>query len=76
MKHTTPWSKKHKSVTANTRFNLSNSFAQPLGSKELISISLERGDRELVEQYHNHSLTYTPNGGSLDLREAIQISRD
>jgi len=25
----------------------------------------------LIEAYNNHSLGYTPNGGSLDLREEI-----
>ncbi|MCP5382173.1 MAG: aminotransferase class I/II-fold pyridoxal phosphate-dependent enzyme [Kordiimonadaceae bacterium] len=71
MTYREPWSKKHKSVTANTPFNLSNSFAEPLTSDELIRLSLERGDDEIVEQYKNHILTYTPNGGSLDLREEI-----
>lgn len=66
-----PWSKRHKSVTANTPFNLSNSFAEPLQSDELINLSLERGDLDIVEQYTKHSLVYTPNGGSLDLREEI-----
>ena len=66
-----PWSKRHKKVTGGTPFSLSNSFAQPLESKELIELALARGDGEIVEAYHNHSLAYTPNGGSLDLREEI-----
>jgi len=66
-----PWSKRHKSVTANTPFNLSNSFAEPLKSQELIQLSLDRGDHDILDQYENHSLVYTPNGGSLDLREEI-----
>ena len=30
-----------------------------------------RGDHALVAEYHNHSLEYTPNGGSTDLKEEI-----
>jgi len=71
MKYREPWSKRHKSVTANTPFNLSNSFAEPLTSEELINLSLDRGDLDIVEQYNKHSLIYTPNGGSIDLREEI-----
>lgn len=66
-----PWSKRHKSVTANTPFSLSNSFAEPLDNDELIKLSIERGDLDIVEQYNKHPLIYTPNGGSLDLREEI-----
>lgn len=66
-----PWSKKHKVVTVNTLYNLSNSFAEPLTSGELIKLSLERGDHQIVEEYQEHPLMYTPNGGSLDLREEI-----
>lgn len=66
-----PWSKRHKAVTGDTPFSLSNSFVEPLSNAELIKHSLARGDNELVEELHNHSLVYTPNGGSLDLREAI-----
>jgi len=71
MTYKEPWSKRHKSVTANTPFNLSNSFAEPLDSEELITLSLDRGDLNIVEQYNKHSLIYTPNGGSPDLREEI-----
>jgi len=40
--------------------------------QELIDWSLERGDDALVDDYQrNHSLEYTPNGGSRDLRECI-----
>jgi DNA-binding transcriptional MocR family regulator len=67
-----PWSKKHKTVFASgVRHSLSNSFAQPLSHAELVELSLARGDRELVDQFNNHTLGYTPNGGSLDLREEI-----
>lgn len=71
MTYREPWSKRHKSVTVNAPFNLSNSFSEPLGSEELINLSLDRGDLDIVEQYHNHSLIYTSNGGSPDLREEI-----
>lgn len=77
-----PWSKKHKEVTSGTPFSLSNSFVEPLTNDELIRRSLERGDHEIVEDFHKHSLVYTPNGGSLDLRQEIakfygpQISAD
>ena len=71
MTYREPWSKKHKKVTATTSYSLSNSFAQPLNSEELINLSLERGDQEIVENYKKHSLDYTPNGGSLDLRAEI-----
>ena len=70
-----PWSKKHKQVTkASTgglKYSLSNSFAQPLTSSQLLQLTKDRGDTDLVELYHNHSLEYTPNGGSQDLREEI-----
>ena len=66
-----PWSKKHKKVTGGTPFSFSNSFTEPLTSDELIELSLARGDHEIVDQYQSHSLNYTPNGGSEDLREEI-----
>ena len=71
MTYQEPWSKKHKKVTGGTPFSLSNSFADPLSNEELVRLSLERGDHEIVEDFHTHSLVYTPNGGSLDLREEI-----
>jgi aspartate/methionine/tyrosine aminotransferase len=37
----------------------------------LIELSLARGDHAIVEEFNQHSLAYTPNGGSLDLREEI-----
>ena len=52
-------------------FSLSNSFAELLSCKALIEWTLERGDEELVNDYNNHGLKYTPNGGSQDLKEAI-----
>jgi aspartate/methionine/tyrosine aminotransferase len=66
-----PWSKKHKKVTGGLPHNLSNSFAEPLTSRELIEWSIARGDDQLVDEYTNHPLSYTPNGGSLDLREEV-----
>ena len=71
MTYKEPWSKKHKKVTGGLPYNFSNSFSEPLTSEELINYSLARGDDELVDEYHKHSLYYTPNGGSLDLREEV-----
>ena len=64
----TPWSKEHKRITGNCKYNLSNSYAQPTSTSELIALSKERGDQDIVDEYLNHSLDYTPNGGSEDLR--------
>lgn len=66
-----PWSKRHKKITGGLPYSLSNSFAEPLTNLELIELSLKRGDQEIVDEYNNHSLEYTPLGGSLDLREEI-----
>jgi len=70
-----PWSKKHKAMCranqGGVSHSLSNSFAQPLSHAELINLTLARGDRELVDAFECHSLVYTPNGGSRDLREEI-----
>ena len=44
---------------------------QPLSHAKLVELTLERGDDALVELYNNHSLEYTPNGGSHDLRTEI-----
>ena len=63
-----PWSKRHKKVTGGLPYSFSNSFSEPLSSKELIDLSLARGDDEIVSEFYEHPLTYTPNGGSLDLR--------
>lgn len=71
MTHRVPWSAQHKKLTANTPFSLSNSFGEPLTSDELVELSLKRGDHDIVAQYKKHSLRYTPNGGSLDLRREI-----
>ena len=38
---------------------------------ELLELTVQRGDSELVDTYTNHALGYTPNGGSLDLRQEI-----
>jgi len=71
MRRKEPWSKEHKRAFRECTLSLSTSFAQPLSQSELIQLTLDRGDHALIEQYHNHTLEYTPNGGSLDLREAI-----
>jgi len=71
MTYQEPWSKKHKKVTGGTPFSLSNSFAEPLSNTELVKLSLERGDHEIVAELQAHSLVYTANGGSPDLREEI-----
>ena len=71
MTYKEPWSKKHKKVTGGLEYSFSNSFAEPLTSEELINYSLARGDDKLVDEYYKHSLSYTPNGGSLDLREEV-----
>jgi aspartate/methionine/tyrosine aminotransferase len=71
---TTPWSKKHKKLTefGSLPYNLSNSFAENVSCQQLIDFCRERGDTQLVEEYQqSHSLEYTPNAGSLDLREEI-----
>ena len=66
-----PWSKKHKKITGGLQYNFSNSFSEPLTCDELTGYAIARGDHELVEEYCKHSLAYTPNGGSLDLREEV-----
>jgi aspartate/methionine/tyrosine aminotransferase len=66
-----PWSKEHKRVFRGCQFSLSNSFANPLSHSELIELTKARGDDELLEAFQKHSLEYTPNGGSADLREEI-----
>lgn len=71
MTYREPWSKKHKQVTGGLQNSFSNSFSEPLTTEELIGYALERGDDQLVEEYYKHSLGYTPNGGSLDLREEV-----
>ena len=76
---TEPWSKRHKQVTGSDLgagrglpFNsLSNSHAEPLSHAELVRLTLARGERALVDEFSDHSLRYTPNGGSADLREEI-----
>jgi len=66
-----PWSKKHKQEFKGRQFSLSNSFAQPLSHSELVQITKSRNDLSLLDEYHNHSLEYTPNGGSIDLKQEI-----
>ena len=71
MTYKEPWSKRHKKVTSGLPYNFSNSFSEPLTTEELIHYSLERGDRDIVDEFYTHSLEYTPNGGSRDLREEV-----
>ena len=71
MMYKEPWSKKHKKNTGGLQYSFSNSFTEPLTTRELIDYSLARGDEQLVDEYYNHPLDYTANGGSLDLREAV-----
>jgi len=81
---TEPWSAKHKRMTkhGSLPYNLSNSYAQPLTSQELLQWARERNDQDLVDAYSSHALDYTPNGGSEDLRTEIaqlygpQITKD
>ena len=53
------------------QYNFSNSFSEPLTTEELTNYALARGEEALVDEYHKHSLAYTPNGGSLDLCEEV-----
>jgi aspartate/methionine/tyrosine aminotransferase len=71
MMYREPWSKKHKKVTGGLPYSFSNSFSEPTTSEELINYSLERGDSDLVDEYYKHNLSYTTNGGSLDLRQEV-----
>lgn len=66
-----PWSKKHKKDFKGRQYSLSNSFAQPLSQPELVELTKARQDQDLLDDFWNHSLEYTPNGGSLDLKEEI-----
>lgn len=67
-----PWSKKHKRDFRSTSFSLSNSFADPLSQQELVRLTEARQDFSLLRAYQtDHSLDYTPSGGSLDLKEEI-----
>lgn len=71
MTFTLPWSKRHKKVTGGLPYSFSNSYAEPLTSGELIEMSKKNGDQAIVDEYLNHTLEYTANGGTADLREAI-----
>ena len=74
-KLTEPWSKRHKAMTkaacGGLKHSLSNSFAEPLCHDDLVNFCKELGESELVSEFTNHSLEYTPNGGSTDLKEEI-----
>lgn len=71
MSYIEPWSKKHKKIAGSAVYSLSNSFVEPLTNEQLIELSLERGDQQIVDEFRHHSLAYTPSGGSLDLRQVI-----
>jgi aspartate/methionine/tyrosine aminotransferase len=47
------------------------SSAEPLTHKELIAAAERRGDHDLIEAFHDHSLGYAESGGSVDLRLEI-----
>ena len=70
-----PWSKRHKRDFAKKTWNLSNSFVHPLTHPELVQLTRDHNNDEeseaLLAEYHNHSLEYTANGGSWDLRNDI-----
>ena len=66
-----PWSKKHKQDFKGVLYSLSNSYADPLSHSELVRHTEARHDVALLAEYNDHSLEYTPNGGSLDLRTEI-----
>jgi len=66
-----PWSKKHKRDFKGKSFSLSNSFANPLSHAELVELTKTRNDLDLLKEYNDHSLEYTANGGSIDLRQEI-----
>jgi aspartate/methionine/tyrosine aminotransferase len=66
-----PWSKQHKQDFKGRKFSLSNSFANPLSHAELVELTKARNDMALLKEYEDHSLEYTPNGGSDDLKQEI-----
>ena len=47
------------------------SSSEPLNSKELLGFAKDNGDQHLIDMYHDHTLGYAENGGSLDIREEI-----
>jgi len=47
------------------------SSAEPLTHKELMAAAERRGDHDLIEAFHDHSLGYAESGGSMDLRREI-----
>ncbi len=58
-----------KTLDVEHRFYASS--AEPLRHKELMAIAGRRGDLDLIEAFHDHSLGYAESGGSLDLRREI-----
>ena len=58
-----------KTLNVEHRFYASSS--EPLEHKELMAAAERRGDHDLIEAYHDHSLGYAESGGSMDLRREI-----
>ena len=47
------------------------SSAEPLTHTELMAAAERRGDHDLIEAFHDHSLGYAESGGGIDLRREI-----
>jgi len=47
------------------------SSAEPLTLTELMAAAERRGDHDLIEAFHDHSLGYAESGGGMDLRREI-----
>lgn len=52
------------------------SSSEPMSAAALIALARDNGDEDLIDLYHNHSLGYAENGGSLDVREAVATLYD
>ncbi|PCJ48443.1 MAG: hypothetical protein COA74_08590 [Gammaproteobacteria bacterium] len=60
-----------KTINIKHRFYASSS--EPLKLKDLLAITERNGDHQLIQAYHDHTLGYADNGGSLDLRQEIAL---
>jgi aspartate/methionine/tyrosine aminotransferase len=58
-----------KTINIKHRFYASSS--EPLRLKDLLAMTEQNDGQELIHAYHDHSLGYADNGGSLDLRQEI-----
>jgi len=58
-------------ITLDIKHRFYASSAEPLQHKELMAAAERRGDHDLIEAFHNHSLGYAESGGSEDLRREI-----